>query len=535
MADTISKPTVGAVPRCVLLFSRIDFHWLNPILMERMRARFGTRFIVVAPGEKWVSFFEPHCRPGDRIIAAADIWGAAASEPLDEKAALRTALANEEKYGLTYLRDILQQDRSVSAYYLMYAPHSPFTRRRPPPLAELSKEINYYFEYFERLFDQEPIDLVIERPGDLFSTACLHAAQRRGIPTTFWLPARHESNVMWSLGLYLGHDLLHAAYDAAREAKPVPMAELQPPDDSRRNFARADELGSLRYLAIEIYRTSRDFAIWTVQDIARRRRSNRLGYVAGLRHHIAIWRAHRALDRMVESDIDRICERPFVLFLLQYEPEFTTLSLAREFNDTRAVLQQMALAMPSGYRLVIKENVNSIGNRALSFYRNLRRLPNVTLADHRIQGLALAARAAAVATISSTGALEANLLGKPAIIFAAHVEYGFLPDIHQVASLPDLPSVIREAVRERSEREHREIRIRAARYRKALESVSFSAPGTRPFRGTVTTLPEGEADRAVDLLVDCFRAQAPAASVSRKTKSRKTKSRKPKKNADAAT
>lgn len=497
----------GAVPKSVLLFSRIDFAWLNPILMKRMRERFGTRFVVVAPNSRWADYYQPHCDENDRVIISTDIADAAEAAPLDENATFDEAREREEKYGQVYLRDIIQQARNVSAYYLQYAPNSPFSSRRPPPLAEITKQINYFCNWFSNLLDEEQIDLVVERPGDLMSSACLLEAEVRDIPTTFWLPARYESNVMWSVGPYLDGSLIEAAYNKLSDPEPVPTEALKPPDDSRHNFEKADVLRSHRNLLREFFNTTRDYAIWGVQEIISNKRSNRMSYMASMKYYYSVWYAHRAIDSLVESDMDRLCERPFVLFLMQFEPEYTTLSLSREFNDTRAFIQQLALSIPSGYNLVIKENVNSIGNRKMSFYEDMLRFPNVILADHRLPGISVMERAEVVATVSSTGALEANLFGKPSIIMAQHLEFAFLPDVHQVRSLMKLPQLVKNLLRPLTDKQRRIIRVHASKYRQALKAVSFSAPNTRPFRGTATDLPKGEDDKAVDRLVDCFRLQ----------------------------
>jgi hypothetical protein len=196
-----------------------------------------------------------------------------------------------------------------------------------------------------------------------------------------------------------------------------------------------------------------------------------------------------------------------VLFLLQFEPEFTTLSLAREFNNTRAILQQMALSLPADYRLVVKEHATNIGNRDIGFYKDLVRLPNVVLADYRIPGLTLAARAAAVSTVSGTVAVEATLMGKPVVIFAEHVEYGFLPNISTVTAMRDLPEILAKATAPQSPQAVESTRRAGARFREAIAAISFDAPGTPVFRGQSDDIAPHQAGRAVDLLVENYRKQ----------------------------
>jgi hypothetical protein len=195
-----------------------------------------------------------------------------------------------------------------------------------------------------------------------------------------------------------------------------------------------------------------------------------------------------------------------VLFLLQVEPELTTLSFAKEFNNTEAIVRQLALAMPAGFRLVVKEHIMNVGNRAAQFYRSLLRLPNVVLADHQLRGIDLAARARAVATLTGTIGIEATMLGKHAIVFSEHTHYGFLPNVHVVDRLQDLPAIVAEAVRERSPQEIERIRLDGARFKRAAISLSYDVPDAKERRGKGGLAPD-QAERAVDLLIDNVGAQ----------------------------
>jgi len=476
--------------------------------MREMRGRFGTRFILVINDATLLSVCRSWCEERDRIVVLADLERQSQEAALDAETVFSRAQGFEQSLGIVYLRDIIQQHRAVSAYYLQYAPNSAWSTRPNRDLVSLYGEINFFADYFQALFREEGVDLVIERPGGLASTICLHAAMAAGIATTFSLPSRFRSYVMWSLGPYLSWGLLERAYHSV-EKVPIPREELQPPDDSAQNIARARALRSARTLLANVARATINHLIWAWQDLRRFKRGRRLPYWRIIRNHLATYRTYRFLEGAGISDFDELGRQPFVLFLLQLEPEFTTLSLAREFNNTKAIVQQLALSLPAGYRLVLKEHVTAIGNRALSFYQDLLRLPNVVMADYRLRGLDLASRSAAVSTISGTVAMEAALLGKQAIIFAEHVEYGFLPSVHLVTAPRDLPKIVREAVAPRGPQEIEEVRIAGARYREALKSISFSAPGTRIFRGSSPAILPAELARAVDLLVASYRAQQP--------------------------
>lgn len=207
----------------------------------------------------------------------------------------------------------------------------------------------------------------------------------------------------------------------------------------------------------------------------------------------------RRLEAMVERNVAKIIERPYVLFLLSLEPEYTTLTLAKEFNNTEAIVRQMALCLPAGMRLVVKEHVTNIGNRSADFYRRLLRLPNVILADHRLPGVALAAKAEAVAAVSGTIGIEGSMLGKDVIGFSDRTEYAFLPNVHIVRSFHDLPEILRHAVRRKTEAEILKTRRDIARFKKAMLSISYDVPEGVEMGGNGMLSPV-EADKAVDAL-----------------------------------
>ena len=65
---------------------------------------------------------------------------------------------------------------------------------------------------------------------------------------------------------------------------------------------------------------------------------------------------HRYFQKIFESDVKIINKKPFLYFPLPMEPEYNTHSLSKEFINVHAMAQQLALCMPSGYTLVIKEH-----------------------------------------------------------------------------------------------------------------------------------------------------------------------------------
>lgn len=508
--DRQLKTATDPVPKSVLIEVLTIYDWLNPAIMKLLRERYGTRFTLIVGSDRQRDISTPWCAEQDKILLLEDLEAGGrdgASKDRDQHdtiADFETARRYEETYDVNYMLDIVQQDRGVFGMHLYYA-SGLWTTRKSPDLLELTRKINGHFAVATKLLDKEGIDLTIIRPGGLLGTVLVHVAMARGIPVTMSRPARYKSYVTWAYGPYSGDKLFREAYEQVPEMEPVPLEEILPPEGSRQVFDHFLAQFSLKTLLRELAIAVVVQAIKHYRAFKRRTFAKMPPLHAILRDAIDSWRSLHRLERLSESDIEKICERPFVLFLLPKEPEYTVQSLAREFSNVQAIVQQVALSLPAGYNLVVKEH-SIVGFRRRAFYDDILKLPNVIMASPRLPGIELAARSAAVSTIAGTTAVEAALIGKQAIIFTRRVEYSFLPNIHTVTSFFDLAAVLRDALRERSNAEIDALRRCGARYSVAVAASSFDAAGTKVFKGT-GEISEEEAERGTDILLKVFRMQ----------------------------
>ncbi len=495
----------ATTPKCVLINPYGVYNWFYPKIMKSLRERFDTRFVLDVAGPERDARFQPWCGENDTLIHSWEIEAAARAAPIapdqDE-----IARRNEERLDVSYLRDLVQQDRIHSTTFLPYAPALPFSRGRRHSADELTALINFYIDYYDRLFDERGIDMVLDRPAGLISNCCIHAALARGIPVTYINIARHEDCLFWAEGPYLSTGRIKKIYD-----------ELPPPELTGKEGVRAIEgldnlfsnlarQYSFRALLKTVPMAVLVHLIKRWGDLRSGHWRYRLGPLPTILHQLNAWRVWRYLNRTAEHDMDEITSKPFVFFAVPVEPEFTVQSQAKEFANTEAIIEQTALSLPAGFRLIIKEHV-IIGNRLPSFYRRLLKIPNVAMAAPYIQGRDLVARCEAVATLAGTVGLEAALLGKRTVAFALHTEYGFLPSVRTVHSFHDLPETLRWATRARSAPEAMQIRRDAARYRDAVAAASFRAPKTPPFFGNATDIADTEFEKSIQQFLDVYRLQ----------------------------
>lgn len=136
-----------------------------------------------------------------------------------------------------------------------------------------------------------------------------------------------------------------------------------------------------------------------------------------------------------------IPEGPYVYFPLHLQPEASLLAAAPVFQNQLAVIQAISASLPAGFVLVVKDHPKMAGYRSYSFYKRLKRFPNVLLVADSVSNPMLIEGAALVATIRGTAGFQAALQGKPVLLFA-RAWYDCIDAIVKVNNLNDLPVLL---------------------------------------------------------------------------------------------
>jgi hypothetical protein len=129
-------------------------------------------------------------------------------------------------------------------------------------------------------------------------------------------------------------------------------------------------------------------------------------------------RRQRARRNAGQYDIGNLADLPkrFIYYPLHFTPEASINTPAPFYVDQMRAIDALRLGMPNGCILVVKEHPACLPLRSTAFLRKLRRVPGVVVANVRIPSLELMKRAALTATVTGTAALEAFLLGCPAML-----------------------------------------------------------------------------------------------------------------------
>lgn len=158
----------------------------------------------------------------------------------------------------------------------------------------------------------------------------------------------------------------------------------------------------------------------------------------------------------------------YAFFALHYEPEALPMILAPFYTDQLWLVKQAAQSLPAQFKLYVKDHPQMVGRRPRSFYKELKKIPNVRLINPRVTSFDLISTCKLTLTISGTAAWEAVLLKKPVIIFGK-VFYSSLSAVKVCRSILDLPALVSEQITRYQYKDAELINFMAAIYKESVD------------------------------------------------------------------
>lgn len=207
-------------------------------------------------------------------------------------------------------------------------------------------------------------------------------------------------------------ELLERPQDS-REVFDVADLQVAKPDYLKINDARLDKARSIRS---RLHRMKRFFTKENIDDVDPTVPANRW-LAFKLR---AAEEFNREMYRFVRTEpfTEELAASPYILMTLHKQPEASIDVIGRYYENQWINILNVWRSLPDGWRLVVKEHTNAIGDRSVWFYAKIKRLRNLVLIDEKEDSHRLINACKVVVTVSGTVAYEAALLGKRAYTFA---------------------------------------------------------------------------------------------------------------------
>lgn len=133
----------------------------------------------------------------------------------------------------------------------------------------------------------------------------------------------------------------------------------------------------------------------------------------------------RRLPMLGPDEVEGLSD--FAFFPMHFEPEVALQVFGRSYQNQIEVVRMLALSLPVGMPLLVKEHPRSLGFRKESYYRKLLEIPNVRLVDPFISAISIIRRSSLACVITGSIGLEAAIVGKPVLVLG-ETSYTLLPE-----------------------------------------------------------------------------------------------------------
>lgn len=348
--------------------------------------------------------------------------------------------ALEEEYGKPHLWPYVWADKGIMGQ------HSKYSLSFPGPSMEheeILKRLQVCFREISRAIDEKKPDCIIfETIGGLEMDILHELAERRGIKILHPSFPRIKNTTLFIDNSLNEFTEAYQIFDSIRQglyksscatqAKKV-LLEFREAPSRHRYFIPNSKTPLLKRIARNIlyfWRAARGSS----------KHNDFLNYLK--KRLIMLHRKTRGFGGIFEETKDG---EDFAYFPLHQEPELATLLYAPFFTNQIALIQNISKSLPVNFKLYVKEQPEMLYHRPLSYYKELKKLPNIRLISHKTDSILLIKKAKLVLTITGTAGWEAAMLSKPVITFG-QVFYNKLSSVKYSPKPEDLPLVIKESL-----------------------------------------------------------------------------------------
>lgn len=332
-----------------------------------------------------------------------------------------------------------------------------------------SRVVSGLFSFFEYIFSQEAIDLVLyENISNSFSYAAFLVAKNHAVPYLGWtscrIPGRYES---------------HTGIDSQRGAVALTYQQIKEGrillDEATRTWCET-YLKNFMGVAPDYMATNGLLLQNPISKYARTAKWERVyhRFLFVLSYPSWAYPYHfgnpllfsfkqflRNASRYLKSiRIQKLFTFPhesekYFLYPIHFHPESSTSISARHYVDEAIVIKNIAFNLPYGYLLYVKDHKSAVGYPSLEFYRTLNQLPNVRLIHPDAPTKTLISHATGIITLTSTVGYEAIVLRKPVVVLG-DVFYDFHPLCRKMSRWADLFAILLEISMYTPEEDHQD-------------------------------------------------------------------------------
>ena len=356
---------MSAQVKSVALQLRSDMPTLLRDVALELKQRCGCAVHAFVGSEEQLRYFQ---RAGQReaydSVQVQDYPLRAVDELLPgEQELITLARKFEEKIGCTY-NHLALGNRHFGRGFALLGPGHPRSRySERTGYVHLLHGYNQLFKFWEKQFTVHRIDLVIGASAELARIARAHNVPYRGL-----FGSRYRNLHYWGIDEYRSCPQVERRYHELNAEAIDGIVIEEPYDLAKQNYERMLD-------GVTLHATLKAMVLHTLRVVKWRLTGHRKGRGYYYRDEMALMLRRRRdwhwLNGPLMKGLTDLREKPFMLFLLQTEPETSIHQGSPEYFYQLSCIAALSRDLPVGIKLVVKETLAAIGRRPRDFYEQI--------------------------------------------------------------------------------------------------------------------------------------------------------------------
>ncbi len=430
--------------RVIWVFAETMFREQWRYILVEVQKRFNAQIYFFVPSPEDKKFYSEKLKIPDLVIEqVADFYSASLAEAgRPNSAKICSSVSDFEKdHRISVMREMILADRHYGKNLIWGGSGYPASKLHAKACADDGIYACFLsINFWEKRVAKDVPDLVLgyATGGGIYAKPLSLICRKRKIDVRMLFPFRFGHTHFWCKNEYGEFEELSKSFNTnlqgtSDEIVSLCEKELTP------NFLSTDpahvrevlDSRKLRILVLRLLRVSLQQVYWNLRGY--RKAKFGPGIIA---KSLNVFRPYLLLRTLDKKSLKTVPEKEgfqFVFFPLQQQPESSTSTQAKFSTDQLSIVRELALSLPVGAKMLVKEHIWALNCRPFSFYDELLKIPNLILLHPTIPGLTVIKQSDLVCSINSSAIYEAAALGIKVVQVSENSSLKKLPYVHHLS------------------------------------------------------------------------------------------------------
>jgi len=306
-------------PKTVLIFGYKIINWLYKDIIPILRKKYNTRFIIIAGANGLAQFSSVVDKNVDKLIDIADLENELKKgfgKNIEEERYL--ARQKEKEYDISYMREIIQQDRQLSSYFLSHSEKFIWTQNKNINDNYITKLVNGCVKYTEEILKDEKIDLALVWPIDYLSSTIANICEYKNIFVTYPYNSKYKNYGFWASSAFQDDRVLKDYYNKTEDLELVPLEDLSPPNTGWPATSEMEKIYSFRATFKKIIKTTLFRIEFIILDFLKFdfSKKGRINYFSSILFLLHSWWLYKKIGKNSFKTLETLKDKPYLFYAI---------------------------------------------------------------------------------------------------------------------------------------------------------------------------------------------------------------------------